>query len=135
CDDCQEVCPVGRAERVEDGIEDPAADVEAIAVLEAADDELMERFGRWYVAERDPRYLRRNALVALGNTGSAADPSTVRMLNNYLSHHDSLLRAHAVWAASRLGRSDLLVDHPDRGPRGDLEVAEELRLSDVRVGP
>ena len=31
------------------------------------DDELLRRYGRLYVPDRDPRYLRRNALVALGN--------------------------------------------------------------------
>lgn len=134
CDDCQEACPVGRPERAADGTVDPAADVEALAVLDASDDEVMDRFGRWYVAERDPRYLRRNALVALGNTGSGDDPATVRVLVDHLAHADALLRAHAVWAVARLGRADLLVDHPDRGPEGDPTVAEELRRSDGRVG-
>jgi len=44
CDDCQEVCPVGRSEVIADGTEDPAADVEAIDVLEADDADLLERF-------------------------------------------------------------------------------------------
>ena len=35
--------------------------------LELPDDELLQRYGRLYVPDRDPRYLRRNALVALGN--------------------------------------------------------------------
>ena len=35
--------------------------------LELPDDELLRRYGRLYVPDRDPRYLRRNALVALGN--------------------------------------------------------------------
>ncbi|MEC9424348.1 MAG: tRNA epoxyqueuosine(34) reductase QueG [Actinomycetota bacterium] len=134
CDDCQEVCPVGRPERAGDGAEDPAADVEALSVLDATDDEVMERFGRWYVAERNPRYLRRNALVALGNTGCVDDPATLGALVGHLAHADPLVRAHAVWAAARLGRTDLLADHPDREPGGDPEVAEELRWSDGRVG-
>ena len=31
------------------------------------------RHGRWYVPRRDPRYLRRNALVALGNVAAGHD--------------------------------------------------------------
>ena len=47
----------------------PAVDL--LDLLAATDAELLEAHGRWYIAERDPRYLRRNALVALGNIGDA----------------------------------------------------------------
>ena len=132
CDDCQEVCPVGRSEVVADGTEDPAADVEAIDVLEADDHELLERFGRWYIAERDPRYLRRNALVALGNTAAGDDPTAVRLLVAFLADPDPILRSHAAWAASALGRHDLLGDLDDDG---DPLVAEEMAVIRGRVGP
>ncbi|MBS1265227.1 MAG: Epoxyqueuosine reductase [Acidimicrobiaceae bacterium] len=108
CDDCQEVCPVGRADRTAEGSTDTSADVEAVEVLAAADDDLLARFGRWYIAERDPRYLRRNALVVLGNTADANDPSVVRALTENLNASDPMLRRHAEWAAAELDRSDLL---------------------------
>ncbi len=130
CDDCQEVCPVGRPDRTAEGAVDHAADVDAVAVLDATDEELLNRFGRWYVAERDPRYLRRNALVALGNTGSGRDPQVARRLRRALSDPDPLIRSHAVWAAGRLGRSDLVDGVDDSAP----EVAEELAVLTGRVG-
>ena len=130
CDDCQEVCPVGRPERTTDGREDLRADVESSDVLDATDDELLERFGRWYIAERDPRYLRRNALVALGNTGSGTDPNVVRRMRRALDDPDPLIRSHAVWAAGRLDRLDLLDGIDDSAP----EVAEELAALTGRVG-
>ena len=130
CDDCQEVCPVGRPERTTDGREDLRADVESSDVLDATDDELLERFGRWYIAERDPRYLRRNALVALGNTGSGTDPDVVRRMRRALDDPDPLIRSHAVWAAGRLDRLDLLDGIDDSAP----EVAEELAALTGRVG-
>lgn len=130
CDDCQEVCPVGRTERTTDGREDLRADVESSDVLDATDDELLERFGRWYIAERDPRYLRRNALVALGNTGSGTDPNVVRRMRRALDDPDPLIRSHAVWAAGRLDRLDLLDGIDDSAP----EVAEELAALTGRVG-
>ena len=130
CDDCQEVCPVGRPERTTDGKEDLRADVESSDVLDATDDELLERFGRWYIAERDPRYLRRNALVALGNTGSGTDPDVVRRMRRALDDPDPLIRSHAVWAAGRLDRLDLLDGIDDSAP----EVAEELAALTGRVG-
>ena len=55
-----------------------AATVDLLDLLTDADAELLAAHGRWYLAERDPRYLRRNALVALGNVGDGADPATGR---------------------------------------------------------
>ncbi|HIM84495.1 MAG TPA: tRNA epoxyqueuosine(34) reductase QueG [Acidimicrobiia bacterium] len=124
CDDCQEVCPVGRTERVGDGTVDPAADIEAAEVLTASDEDLLARFGRWYIAERDPRYLRRNALVVLGNTADHTTPGVVDLFDRYLRHPDPMLRAHAVWAAAEAGLDDLL---PALGHDPDPEVRDELR--------
>ncbi len=122
---------MGRSEVIADGTEDPAADVEAIDVLEADDAVLLERFGRWYIAERDPRYLRRNALVALGNTADGSDPAVVRVLEAFLADPDPVLRSHATWAAVELGRHDLL-----GGLEGDEDalVVEEMALVRGRVG-
>jgi epoxyqueuosine reductase len=107
CDDCQEVCPPNR--RPARGTTLGAgAQVDLVAMLDADDGELMQRHGRWYVARRDPAYLRRNALVALGNVGSPTDPEVVRVLTTHLCHAEPVVRAHAVWAARRLGRRDLL---------------------------
>ena len=57
---------------------------------------------------RQPRYLRRNALVVLGNVGDGADPEVEAALRRALVDPDPMLRSHAAWAAERLGRSDLL---------------------------
>ncbi|MCU1361815.1 MAG: hypothetical protein JWN99_3104 [Ilumatobacteraceae bacterium] len=124
CDECQEVCPptVRLGQRFEssttEGIE-PSVDV--LAMLQADDDELLRRWGRWYITDRDPRWVRRNALVVLGNIGRpdpsvAPLPEVVTTLQRYLAHHDPMLRAHAVWAARSCGLNDLLPvtdDHPD----------------------
>ena len=85
CDECQEVCPPNRLEvrRAAPGgrshldhldqIGDPdRAWVAVLDLLESSDDEIMAAHGRWYVPERDPRYLRRNALVVLGNLAVGA---------------------------------------------------------------
>ena len=64
---------------------------------------------RWYIPRRDVRYVRRNALVVLGNVGDGRDPAVARPARRATSAHDDpLLRGHAVWAARRLGREDLL---------------------------
>jgi epoxyqueuosine reductase len=118
CDDCQEVCPPnGRAERtgrlpVHRAEVAPQAWVPLLELLAATDAELLERHGRWYIAGRDPRWLRRNALVALGNVGDGTDAGVERALRTALSAADPMLREHAAWAAARLGRGDLLEPAP-----------------------
>ena len=89
-------------------------------LLTATDDELMERVDRWYIPDRDPRYVRRNALVVLGNVGDGHDPEVVSLLRTHLGGSDELLVGHAAWAAIALGRSDLLDD-----PRWSVHPAVE----------
>ncbi len=84
------------------------ATVDLVDLLEMSDSELLERYGRWYLADRDPDQLRRNALIALGNSAGGADADIERVIRAALTCARPLVRAHAVWAAARLGRTDLL---------------------------
>jgi epoxyqueuosine reductase len=113
CDDCQLVCPVNlRHSRPTAGAGAVPSErwVDLVELLDATDDELLARHGRWYIARRDPRYLRRNALVALGNVGDSEDPAVVGAVRRHLDHADPLVRAHAVWAARRLGLDALVAE-------------------------
>ena len=106
CDDCQEVCPVGHGERDDDPGTTTGAVESTTWILEASDADLLDRFGHWYIAERDPRYLRRNALVVLGNATDGA-PEVDAMLHGYAESPDPMLRGHAEWALvnrSRVGQ-------------------------------
>lgn len=104
CDDCQDVCPPNRVRmRRPSSAGADEAWVDVLDVLAADDDDLIDRLGRWYIPNRDADYLRRNALVVLGNVGSASDDRVVDTVERYLAHPRALLRAHAVWAAQRLG--------------------------------
>jgi epoxyqueuosine reductase len=118
CDECQEVCPPSRREETRVTLVTPTppdtAWVDLLELLEADDDELLARHGRWYVPQRDPRYLRRNALVALANsvaehaTADPHDPRLCELLGAALDSGDTMLVGHAAWAALRIGRADLL---------------------------
>jgi len=132
CDDCQEVCPENRAaaagqpERVAVSGDQPTVDL--IELLAAPDHELLGRFGRWYIPQRQPRYLRRNALIALANTADGLEPEVEAAVRRALADHDPLIRAHAVWAAARLDRRDLL---PDLAGDADADVRRELAAADA----
>jgi epoxyqueuosine reductase len=108
CDECQEVCPPNRRAPANerDGREEPWADL--VSLLDDDDEVVLARAGRWYIPRRDVRYVRRNALVVLGNVGARDDPVVAALLERFLADDDPLLRGHAVWAARRLGREDLL---------------------------
>ena len=112
CDDCQEVCPPNRTGPPMPAAAEPRVDLGW--VLSAADDAILERLGRWYIADRNVDVIRRTALVVLGNT---AEPSWGRtfvaeLVNRHLAADDEVVRNHAVWAARRLGLDSGVVELP-----------------------
>src|SRR5690606_29555801 len=129
CDDCQEVCPPNR--RADRADPPPAADgaeavVDLLDLLAATDDELLARHGRWYVPRREARYLRRNALVVLGNVADGRDARVAAALRRCLAWPDPLVRAHAVWASSSTTepRATLTIMPP--GPTASI-TSREIR--------
>ena len=107
CDICQDVCPWNR------GIEKRRADrqlpdgaephVRLADWLDADGAALRERYERLYVPRNDARWLRRNALVALGNTGM---PEDAALAEPFAANGDDVLREQAQWAASRIEERD-----------------------------
>jgi epoxyqueuosine reductase len=135
CDDCQEVCPPNRrvarrGSTPPEGSGESQAHVDVVDILEASDNDLLARHGRWYIPKRDPRYLRRNALVVLGNVADRSDDRATQAVRTALAAADPLLRGHAVWAARRMGRPDLLgpvEDDPDLFVQDELVAPVEVR--------
>jgi len=107
CDICQDVCPWNRGVEKRRAGEAPPPGAEPVvslrAWLEAPAGELRERYDRLYFPRNDPRYLRRNALVAAGNSG---DPSLADAVRPYAEDGDPLLRKHAQLALARLSAED-----------------------------
>lgn len=107
CDICQDVCPWNRGVEKRRAHAEPPPEAEPVvslrAWLEAPDDELAARYDRLYFPRNDARYLRRNALVAAGNSGDAA---LVDVIRPYVHDGDPLLREHAEWALERLEGAD-----------------------------
>jgi epoxyqueuosine reductase len=126
CDECQEVCPPNRRAPVGParGAERPWTPL--LALLDEDDEVVLGWADRWYIPKREVRYVRRNALVVLGNVAEGTDPAVVASLQRHLAHPDPLLRSHAVWAARRLGREDLvrpLEADTDPAVRAELAAA------------
>lgn len=101
CDICQDVCPWNRGTegRRSDIDPVPGAAIDLLSWLTAPDDELDATYERFFVPRRDMRYLRRNALVALGNRGK---PEEAPLAAAYLEHHDPMIREHARWAITQM---------------------------------
>jgi epoxyqueuosine reductase len=99
CDACLEACPPGRKRLRAAGVTGRGR-VNLLDLMAADDPALLRHFGHFYLPGRQPRYLRRNALVALGNSGGEG---SVECAAGFLAGPDPLLRAHAAWALGRLG--------------------------------
>jgi len=103
CDICQDVCPWNRGIEKRRADASPPADAEPtvslVDWLEADGGELVRRYDRLYVPKNDPRYLKRNALVALGNSGGPEHRSAVEP---FIEDPDPMLRDQAEWSLHRL---------------------------------
>ncbi len=104
CDICQDVCPWNRGIEKRHGADLAPENAEPVVSLvdwlEAEDADLRVRYERLFVPRNDARFLRRNALVALGNNGTEEHRA---LAERYAGSVDPMLRDHAAWALNRLG--------------------------------
>ena len=103
CDICQDVCPWNRGvEKRRRGLtprHDAVPVVSLVDWLERDGAELVDELDRLYVPKNDARWLRRNALVALGNVGSSEEAVAAEP---YASGSDPILAETAAWAIDRI---------------------------------
>jgi epoxyqueuosine reductase len=101
CDICQDVCPWNRGvELRRSELEPVAAGIDLVDWLTGTDADVLGGNDRLFVPRRRAAYLRRNAIVAMGNQGRESDAALVAP---YLEHDDPMLREHAEWALRRIG--------------------------------
>jgi epoxyqueuosine reductase len=130
CDDCQTVCPPTRRTALIESTEQLESVVEILEWLSMDDETLNASCQRWYVHKRDMTWIRRNLLIVLGNIAEPSNPDVVDAIRKYVSDSRSELRAHAVWAAARLGLTEL-INHEDSDP---MVCDELLHLPTLREG-
>jgi epoxyqueuosine reductase len=101
CDICQDVCPWNRGVQKRRAVdpEHASGHVDLVAWLQADGQELVGGLDRLFVPRNDPRWLRRNALVALGNVG---DAEHLPLLAELARDDDDIVREHASWAIARI---------------------------------
>jgi epoxyqueuosine reductase len=104
CDICQDVCPwnhgVAKRRAADPLPADAEPHVSLADWLEADGDELVARYDRLFVPKKQARYLRRNALIALANTGSAE--ADVELADAFATDPDPLLAEQARWTVNEL---------------------------------
>lgn len=127
CDECLTSCPPGQK------LQRPRRSLQLSfgGLLSMADDDLVDRFPWWFIPHRDGRYLRRNLLVAAGNS---REPAALEAIGEHLTHHSSMIRSHAAWAMARHGpewaadRLRMALDQ-ERAPEARAEIAVALTMS------
>ena len=130
CDDCQTACPQVRRTALSESTRQLQSVIEVLTWLSMDDETLNASCQRWYVHKRDMTWIRRNLLIVLGNIADPTNPEVVNAVREYVSHPRSELRAHAVWAAARLGLTDL-INYEDSDP---MVRDELLNLPTLREG-
>ena len=129
CDDCQSSCPHTIKWSVPVSLRTtPRRSVDALFLLNASDDEVIAACDGWYVHDRNPLWVRRNALIILGNIAGPSDVDAHAAIARYIISPEPILRAHAVWAAARLGLTHLIPEtDSDEMVRTELAHLPALR--------
>ncbi len=96
CDDCLTSCPPGFPDLARSTR--PIVEHTFDELLAMDDLDLLDRFAWFYVPHREARFLRRNLLVAAGNSEEAA---AVGPILDHFTHRSALVRGHAYWALAR----------------------------------
>ena len=102
CDICQDVCPWNRGvekRRTDARPGDATSAVSLVDWLQRDENDLMTELARLYVPGNDARWLRRNALVALGNVGRVEDAAAARP---FVDGDDEMLAETADWALEQI---------------------------------
>ncbi len=133
CDVCQEACPRNTAKLKAKLPEDPfltqlAEEFSLPKMLEMSD-----RFFKrtvhpiMYNYIKDKRYFRRNAAIALGNTG---DPEHIPVLSRAMEDPEELVRAYSAWALGRIGGARARVELEKRSrSETSISVRREIEAA------
>jgi epoxyqueuosine reductase len=128
CTACQDVCPHNAhlSPTSREVIFGHVGDwVPLVEVLEMDEPAFGIRFRDNQIGMREPDAIRRNAVIAAGNSGQA---SLIPVLERLGAHSDPMIRRHSLWALARLDRGEagrILKKAVEAEP--DPGVADEIK--------
>ncbi len=105
CDICQSRCPHNQnAVKVKNNgfeIEKYNLDVDPLDILNMSKGDFKKRFGDVALAWRGYNVIKRNAIIALGNS---KDSSIIKDLKKILDHDSTMIRKYTAWAIINLDK-------------------------------
>jgi len=106
CDICQDVCPWNRKAPVSSAAEfqprQGLLNPELEGMARMSEDEFRDKFSGSAVRRAKRKGLRRNAVIAMGNSG---DASFVPVVQRFLDDEDANVAEHARWAYKKLSQA------------------------------
>ncbi|HEX4338157.1 MAG TPA: tRNA epoxyqueuosine(34) reductase QueG [Polyangiaceae bacterium] len=133
CDECQDVCPFNASESVRPAAPELAAapardDVSLVALLELGAAGYRRLVKRSAMRRIGREQLKRNAAVALGNSGD--ERAVAPLVRALAGERSALVRLHVAWALGRFGGADSRAALAQAcNDDADGEVREEARRS------
>jgi len=102
CDVCQEVCPQNGAGAEKSPLFHTGEEIvpKLLELLNITEEQFREKYSGTVLCWAGRSIIRRNASVALGNTGGR---ELVPLIKKHLYDEDPLVRAHTAWAVGKLG--------------------------------
>ncbi len=130
CDICQDVCPWNRKSpasaapefQPREGLVNPAL----AWLAEISEEEFRQKFRGSAIRRAKRTGLRRNAVIALGNSGDMTFLSLLKKLSEDQAQ-DSVVREHAQWAKNKL-ESSLAGHSPANQPTNQPSAKSPLRI-------
>ena len=133
CSTCLEVCPLNAGlsptgRKVSHGR--VGASVPLAEMLLIDEQRFLARFGDNQIGMRERNAIRRNAIIAAGNSRSA---NLVNQLSACCEDHDPEIRQHALWALFRIGGSSAR-PQLERALRSETDVTVNAEIKTLLDG-
>jgi epoxyqueuosine reductase len=126
CDDCLTSCPPGQENKIIVTFNKNQR-VNLQEIIESDDEHLLEKYYWFYIPKRNAEFLKRNAIIALGNN---PDNSTSEFFRNVYSKFSTHLKIYTLWALVKNNNVELceqLIILYDSGNPNILEEYEKLK--------
>ena len=126
CDDCLTSCPPGQENKIIVTFNEKQQ-VNLQEIIKSDDKDLLKKYYWFYIPKRNTEFLKRNAIIALGNN---PDNYTSEFFKNIYSKLSTHLKIYVIWALFKSKNIDLckqLIKTFDSDNQSILEEYEKLK--------